>query len=203
MLGALAARDILWLRGTLIFAQGLLAIYAGRLGVWSIATWNVVFVVINIVWVVKILRERRAVTLTDELRLLHERYFFALTPPEFLRWWRQGRREIVRGDRLTVRGEFPAALVFVISGRVRITRDTVHVADITAGQFVGEMSLITGTPATADAEIVAESEIVRWPVAELHTLRGRDAALWARIQSVIGQDLVTKIGAAAGRAPES
>ena len=205
MLCALAARDILWLRGTLVFAQGLLAVYASRLGVWSIVAWNVVFVLINIVWVAKILRERRAVRLSDELRLLHERYFFALTPPEFLRWWQQGRREIVRGDRLTVKGEFPAALVFVISGRVRISRAGAHVTDITSGQFVGEMSLITGKPATADAEIVAETEIVRWPVDDLHTLRRRDAVLWTRIQSVLGQDLVTKIGAAAaaGHAPEA
>lgn len=204
MLCALAARDILWLRGTLVLAQGLLAIYASRLGVWSIATWNVVFVLINVTWVVKILRERRAVTLPDELRLLHERHFFALTPPEFLRWWRRGRREIVRGDRLTARGEYPDALVFVLSGRVRVTRDGEHVTDVVAGQFVGEMSLITGRPATADAEVTGEAEIVRWSIADLQALRRGDPAVWTRVQSVLGQDLVTKISAAAasGRAAE-
>jgi hypothetical protein len=44
MLCVLTARDTLWLRGTLVLAQSLLALYARRLGVWSIATWNVVFV---------------------------------------------------------------------------------------------------------------------------------------------------------------
>lgn len=202
MLCALAARDILWLRGTLVLAQGLLAVYASRLGVWSIATWNVVFVLINITWVVKILRERRAVTLPEELRLLHERHFFALTPPEFLRWWQQGRREIVRGDRLTTRDTFPEALVFVLSGRVRVTREGSHLVDLSAGQFVGEMSLITGKPATADAEVMGEAEIVRWPLADLQALRRRDPAVWTRVQSVVGQDLVAKISAAAasGRA---
>jgi CRP-like cAMP-binding protein len=194
MLCALTARDILWLRGTLVLAQSLLALYASRLGVWSVATWNAVFVLINVTWVLKILRERRAVALPDEMGRLHERHFFALTPPEFLRWWQQGRREVIRGERLTEMGAYPDALVFVLSGRVRVTRGDEHVTDVVSGQFVGEMSLITGNPATADAVVVDEAEVVRWPADQLQALKRRDAALWTRIQSVLGQDLVVKLG---------
>lgn len=195
MLCALVARDILWLRGTLVVAQTLLAVYAMRLGVWSIAGWNVVFVVINTVWVLKILRERRAVTLPEELRPIHARHFFALTPPEFLRWWSQGRRETVRDVQLTSRGAYPDALYFLLSGTARVSRDGVHVTDLTSGHFIAEMSLITGSPATADVAAAGAIEIVRWPATELRALRQRDPMLWSRIQSVIGQDLVVKLGA--------
>jgi hypothetical protein len=44
-----------------------------------------------------------------------------------------------------------------------VTRDDEHTTDVAAGQFVGEMSLITGNPATADAVVFDEAEIVRWP----------------------------------------
>ncbi len=193
MLCALVARDILWLRGTLVVAQGVLALYAWRIGVSSIAFWNVVFVLINSAWVAKILQERRAVTLPQELRLLHERHFFALSPPEFLRWWRQGRRETLRDARMTTQGVFPAALYFMLSGTARVVRDGRAVTHLPAGHFIGEMSLITGRPATADVHAEGDVEVMCWPADELRVLRTRDAALWTRIQSAIGQDLVVKI----------
>jgi hypothetical protein len=193
MLAALTARDILWLRGMLVVAQTVLAAYAWRIGISSIAAWNVVFVAINTVWVGKILRERRAVTLPADLRALYELHFFALSPQEFLRWWRQGRRETLRDRRMTALGEYPSALYFVLNGVARVTRDGDHVTDLPAGHFVGEMSLITGRPATADVDAVGMVEVMCWPVEELRALRARDAVVWTRIQSVIGQDLVMKI----------
>lgn len=196
MLFALTARDILWLRSTLVLAQGLLAIYAWRMGVPNIAVWNVVFVTINTIWVTTILRERRAVALPESLRAIHARHFSALTPPEFLRWWGQGQRQMSRDERLTTRGEFPAALVFIITGTVRVTKDD-DTIDLSAGHFVGEMSVITDRPATADASVVGEAELIRWPIADLHVLRRRDPVIWTRIQSAVGQDLVAKISAAA------
>jgi hypothetical protein len=194
MLCALTARDILWLRGTLVLAQGVLAVYASMLGVRSIAAWNLVFVVINTIWVLKILRERRAVTLPDDLRVLHGRHFFALDPAEFLRWWRQGRRETIHDGQLTTQGAFPEALYFVLAGTARVSRDGVHVTDLPAGHFIGEMSLITGRPATADVVAIGEVAVMRWPAGELRALQAREPALWTRIQSAIGQDLVVKIG---------
>ena len=193
MLCALAARDILWLRGTLVLAQTVLALYAWRAGVSSIAAWNTLFVVINTVWVVKILRDRRSVTLPGDLRSLYDRHFFALAPPEFLRLWRQGRRETLRDARMTAHGRFPDALYFMLSGTARVSRAGVHVTDLSAGHFVAEMSLLTGKAANADVSAVGEVDVMRWPVDDLNDLRQRDPALWSRIQSVIGQDLVVKI----------
>lgn len=193
MLCALAARDILWLRGTLVLAQGVLATYAWRAGISSVAGWNLLFVVINIVWVIKIVRERRAVTLPEDLRSLYDRHFFALAPAEFLRWWDQGHRETLHDAKLTAHGTFPDALYFVLAGTARVSRKGAHVTTLSTGHFVGEMSLITGRPATADVVAVGEVDVMRWPIQDLKALRERDPALWTRIQSAVGQDLVVKI----------
>lgn len=202
MLCALAARDILWLRGTLVVAQSVLALYAARVGVPSIAAWNVVFVVLNAVWAVKIIRERRAVALPADLQPIHARHFFALPPREFLKLWQRGRRETVHDARLTRQGQFPDALYFVLAGHVRVTRDGAAIADLGPGHFVGEMSAITRRPATADAVATGEVEVMRWPRAELAAIEARDPAAWARIQSAIGHDLVVKIQRSApGQAP--
>jgi len=57
------------------------------------------------------------------------------------------------------------------------------------------MSLLTGEPATADVVADELARAMVWPAKELRAIRGSDARLWTKIQSVIGHDLVEKIKA--------
>src|SRR5579885_3709377 len=109
---ALLARDVLWLRLLLAAAQANLSIYSYYRGIESIALWNVVFVGINLLWAVRILRERRAVDLPGELAEIHRRSFMPLSAAEFLRLWSQGERRLVRDQPLTQRGMSVEALYF-------------------------------------------------------------------------------------------
>jgi CRP-like cAMP-binding protein len=193
MLSALVMRDVLWLRMTMVLAQSVLGLYAWTLGLTNNVAWNAVFITINVVWTIRILRERRAVTLPEHLKPLYERHFFSLTRGEFLKWWKLGRRETLRDERMTSNGESPRSLYFVLDGTACVTRNDQHVVDLTAGQFVAEMSLLTGRPANADVFAVGTIDVMRWNVDELKELRESDPAMWARIQSAIGQDLVAKI----------
>jgi hypothetical protein len=193
MLVALVARDVLWLRAILVAAQFCIGLYAWRIGVPSIAAWNGLFVVLNAVWVSRILRERRAVTLPEDLRAIYTQHFAALAPPEFLRFWQQGTRRTLVDARLTQAGAYPESLFFVLAGAARVTRDGGTITELPAGYFVGEMSLLTGDPANADVHAVGALEVISWPVADLRELRARDPARWSRLQSVIGHDIVAKI----------
>ena len=192
-LGAMLARDILLLRSLLIVAQVIVATYAFSNGVMPIAIWNSLFCVINVVWVVLILRDRREVTLPPDLAPIYERRFTAMTPGEFLRWWRTGRRETVRDQRLASAGQRPESLYYLVKGEARVSRGSFAIADLPAGFFVAEMSLITGQPANADVDAVGEIEIVRWSAKDVRALRERSPGLWTKVQSVIGYDLVEKI----------
>jgi CRP-like cAMP-binding protein len=191
---AFVTRDVLYLRSLLVAAQIIVVTYTWYNGVHLISAWNALFVVINSYMVVQILRERRAVELPDDLRPLHERHFAALSPQEFLRLWRQGRREMLRaGDRLARAGQRPDSLYFILSGQVRVSRNHANVFELPAGHFVAEMSLLTGEMANADVDAVGDVEVVRWPTQDLRDVRQRNPSLWTKIQSVIGHDLVEKI----------
>jgi CRP-like cAMP-binding protein len=95
--------------------------------------------------------------------------------------------------RLVRAGEHPEWLYFLLEGRVRVMHDGSGAVDLPAGYFVAEMSLLTGEPANADVDAVGAIDVVRWPTRDLRDVRERNPALWARIQSVIGHDLVEKI----------
>jgi len=203
MLSALVMRDVLWLRMTMVLAQSVLGFYAWSLGLTNNVAWNSVFVTINVVWTIRILRERRAVTVPEHLQPIYERHFSALSPGAFLRWWKLGHRATLREERMTTNGAFPEALYFMLDGTARVSRGGELVADLAAGQFVAEMSLLTGKPANADVFAVGTIDVMRWDVEDLKELRERDPAMWARVQSAIGHDLVVKIQRAEPRAVSS
>jgi cAMP-binding proteins - catabolite gene activator and regulatory subunit of cAMP-dependent protein kinases len=200
MLCALIARDILWLRTILIFAQGSLAQYAYSNGLFSIAFWNWIFVVINIVWVILILRERRAVELPPELKSLHEQYFAALTPSEFLRVWSWAERKTGHNVQLVTEGQRPDALYFLLAGDAAVCQNGREVTLLNPGAFIAEMSLITGELTTADVIARGDIQYMVWPAGRLARIRKSNPVLWTKIQSVIGLDLVEKIKKASKRA---
>jgi len=199
MLWALLARDVLWLRSILIFAQGTLAQYAYDTGLHSIAFWNWLFVLINIVWVIRILRERHTVELPAELVPIYEKHFAALTPPEFLRLWSWAERKTASDVKLVTKGSHPIALYFLLNGVATVSQNGIEIAKISPGAFAAEMSLLTGEPTTADVIAQGEIEYMAWPMERLTRIRGRNPVLWTKIQSVIGLDLVEKIAQASKR----
>jgi hypothetical protein len=200
MLCGFLARDVLHLRGLLILAQAAVGTYAWLSGVPAIAAWNFTFVCINSFMAAWIIHDRRSVELPEELRALYDRHFSALGPAEFLKWWKQGKRERLVNQPLARVGQRPDWLYFLMNGIARVSRDRVAIVDLQAGFFLAEMSLLTGKPANADVDAVGEIEVVRWATRDLHDLRQRNPVLWTKIQSVIGHDLVEKIQLGESRA---
>lgn len=194
---ALLARDVLWLRGILVAAQSVLAFYAWLQGLWPYVFWNLLFVAINLWWVVRLLRERAAVRLPEELREVYEKHFAALAPPEFLRLWREGKHVTVQDRQLVKEGTRPDALYFLLAGQVSVRRQARELTRLGPGDFIAEMSLLTGERTTADVVALGEVEYLAWPTASLERLRGRNPMLWSKVQSVLGHDLVEKIRRAA------
>jgi CRP-like cAMP-binding protein len=193
MLCGFLARDVLYLRVILVVAQSTLAAYGWLNGLPAIGAWNSIMVSINTVMAARIVHERRAVELPADLRPLYDRHFSALSPAEFLRWWKQGRRETIENGRLARAGERPDSLYFILGGTVRVHRNAEILAELPAGYFVAEMSLLTGKAANADVDAVGRVEVMRWETGALRDLHARNPLLWTRIQSVIGHDLVEKI----------
>jgi CRP-like cAMP-binding protein len=94
---------------------------------------------------------------------------------------------------LTREGVTPSSLYFVLAGAATVQRGKAELTQLGAGSFVGEMSLVTGRAANADVDPVGEVTVQRWDRTDVDPLRARNLAMWTKIQSAIGVDLVSKI----------
>lgn len=190
---ALLARDVLWLRGLLVSAQGLNGFYAFQIGADAIGGWNAVFVLVNVFWIIRILRERRAVAIPDELQAIYNEIFAAMKPREFLRFWGLGKGFTGADQSLVKEGNTRPQLIFLEEGTLHVHHGKTNVAQLRGPTLVGEISALTGHPATADVELIGPGQGRVWERAVLERLRLADTAQWTRIQSVIGGDVVRKL----------
>ena len=190
---ALLARDVLWLRGLLVCAQSLNAFYAFHIGADAIGGWNAVFVAVNLYWILRILRERQAVQIPADLQELYTAMFAALKPREFLSFWAAGQPFTEADTALLQEGSRRPPLILLQAGRARVRHGQAKVVELEGPVLLGEISALTGRPATADVDLLGIGHGRRWERPLLEKLRLADAGTWTRIQSVIGGDLVRKL----------
>jgi hypothetical protein len=196
-------KDILKLRVLTVVAGLILLGYyvAEAMPVWAAIAWNILFLGINL-WQVKVLLvERRPVRLEPYEQRMYRLAFRSLTPHEFAKLARIARWETVgSGARLVRRGEDLEKLMVLESGAACVEVDGRPVAPLKPGQFIGEMSFLTGEHPNADVVTLAESRVVSWERRELRAMLGGNAELRAAVQMVIGADLALKLKPAGGGA---
>jgi hypothetical protein len=190
-------KDILWLR-LLTVVAGILLITWGAVQpvpLWTSIGWNVLFLAINLYQSWRLVLERRPVRLSDRESRLYRRVFRSLTPREFVRLVGLGRWEEASADTRIVERARPLDRLMVIASGKTAVRVGERVIELGEGQFVGEMSFISGDPPTADVVATQPTVYVAWPKAELRTFLADNPALRAAWQAVLGADLVEKLRA--------
>ena len=85
-----------------------------------------------------------------------EGLFDLLQGPAFTRL---AQTPVERGDKLITAGTAAEAMYLVYSGRFRVERDRVELAEIGAGSVIGEIAFLTGSTRTADV-VAARDSIV-------------------------------------------
>ncbi len=91
--------------------------------------------------------ERREITLEGDEGAVHSTLFRGLRPRRFLLIWDLGTTETVEGT-LTTSGESVDEVMILLEGRLR-SPDLGFEMVAPAPGFIGEMSLVTGEPASA------------------------------------------------------
>jgi hypothetical protein len=196
-LASFLVKDILWLRVLSVFGGAFLMAFQllAPAPIWAAVGWNVVFSVINVVQIRRLLAERRPVALTEDEHRVHQLAFRALSPRELRKLLAIGAWKTIAADeRLVTHGAPLDRLMVVVDGRVRVSHEGRTICDLAEGQFVGEMSFLTGEPPRADVDVVEEGRVVAWPKEALSRFLSESPELRAAFQTRLGADLVGKIG---------
>jgi len=196
LLVAYSVRDILWLRLFAVVAS-LIAIPYFVLQptpLWAPLGWSVVFAAINLFQSWRLFVERRPVKLAPEEETVRRLVFQDLPPRKVLQILSIGSWATAeRGERLIKRGKPVEAILLIVSGKVRITREARVLGELVTGNLVGSALLLTGAPADVDAVVVEPVRAVRWEVRTLERYLAANPETRILMQQHLAHDLAGKL----------
>jgi membrane protein implicated in regulation of membrane protease activity len=195
LLVAYSVRDILWLR-LFAVASALIAIPYFVLQpapLWVPIVWSSVFAAINLFQSWRLFVERRPVKLTPEEEQVRRLAFEDLPPRKVLQVLSVGSWTTVEsGERMMERGKCPEAILLIVRGTVRVARNEGVLGDLVAGNFVGSVLQLSGTPAEVDAVAIEPVRALRWEVETLERYLSANPEVRIVLQRHLARDLAGK-----------
>ena len=190
---ALAIREIYWLRIILTIAQfGQLAHAYLRVD-YSKGFWTTIFVIINIIQIIIIYLDRRDLPIPEEIKDLYDNIFHTKSRREFLKFWDAGKVCQLENETVVKSGDTQADLLLILNGKANVVRDGKKIATLERGQFIAEISYITGNPASAD--VIAQEELLfyTWPRDILNKLRKSNPGTMGKLDCILTLDMAGKL----------
>jgi CRP-like cAMP-binding protein len=194
--------NIFWLRVAAVIGLALEVLYFVVTGspVWTSMVWDTVFILINLVQVVRLLRDRLSLRLTPDQRAFIAPIVGDLDKAQIAQLLRTAEwRSLAPGTQLTLEGEPVGELTFICEGRTEVTVRGQIVAHVTAGSFIGDVSFTTGIPATATVTADGVLRVLAFDQERLKTLCARDGQIASALYRRIGGDLADKMRDTTGR----
>ena len=191
-------RNMIWLRIFVIISALVAIAYAV---VWLkdpvSAFWETLLVTVNVVQIAITWMNNRRARFTDEERALVDARLSTLDPHQARRVLNLGTWVLGQpGDELTREGTPVSHLSYISAGRVQIAAGGTDVATCGPGNFVGEMSLVGDTDASATAILSEPTRYWALPAEAYRRLCETDPALSSAFMSAISMDLKAKLLAA-------
>lgn len=191
-------RNMLWLRITSIIASVFTLpylYYSQPEPSWFPIYCQNSFILINLFNLMFLLLEKVPVTLTEEQSRLYRLVFHLASKREMLallsiaEW-----RELEAGRVLISQGSTSEGLLLIFRGKTAIVANEEQVAEVTEGQFIGEISLVTGETASADVVTAGPVRYLFWNRERLLHLMEKKPRLKVIMQALLGYDMAVKLG---------
>jgi len=196
-MGAFLVRDMLWLRALAITASlvWITAMFVTDTIIVASVFWNSIFISINTWQITSLRRENRAVTFTEEEKLLYHDLFHHFKPGEFLKFIRLGTWQDLPAHTILVEKDQPTAGIWLLShGEADVfTEPGDPKATLAANDFIGEMSYLTTDPPSATVRMKSPGRALFWPKEKLHSFFLLHPTLKAGYHSVISANLADKL----------
>ena len=190
-----SVRDILWLRILTVVGATLLMpyYYFQIVPLWAPISWNVVFVAINIYWIVRLMLDRRPVPFSDDERRLYRLAFRNMNERDAFKLFRMGTwSSQPAGTTLLTQGQPVNALSLIVDGQVSVEMNGTQVDTLGEGRFLGGIALLNrDTHFTTPVTVKTKNPIrtIIWQFADLDTQFAKDTELHIAVEASLGLEI--------------
>ena len=194
-IASMIMRSMTWLRSIAILSGISGVIYFGIIrGDYVSAFWECSYISVNIIQLFILWFENRASQFDEDERQFVHDALMDLKPVHAAKMLRIGAVETVgEGQQLLEQGETPERLYYLLSGEVRIVQDGQQVGACHRGDFLGEMSFVSGSVAHATALAAGPCRVLVFERSRLAELLARREPLRHALHAGVSRNLLTKL----------
>ena len=193
MLIALTIKNILVLRIVLISAQAIFIIYAILFQNNVLLFWNSIFIIINIIWVIILILQQRPVKIPADIQDIYQKKFHDMSKREFIFLWQIGKFNTVADEPIIKQNIKNKELLLILQGTAIVVCNNKEIARLGRGDFIAEMSFMTGEPTSADVVALKQVTYIYWARENVANLEQLNHKLWLKINNILSKDLVGKM----------
>lgn len=194
LITSMMMRNINWLRALAILAGTLSAFYYWTLDDKVSMFWETIFTLVNIAQLMILQIENRRGIFNED-----EDYFIKTCLPNIERSY--ARRLVKLGAWTEVQDEtilvfenkVPDKLKFIVSGKADVFRDEKLIGRVGRGDFVGEISYLTGETATATAIVTEPVRYLAFGQERLREHLSRNTEVRHALETSFNRNLVDKL----------
>lgn len=156
--------------------------------------FNICYVFVNLLQIIKILLARSTLLLPDDLKKLYLHSFSMMTPREFMLFFKTGTKQIINtGEYLCREGDTNKHLTLLLQGTLIVEKNGQLIANLDQFNYIGEMHYLTHKPMTADVKAKNKITCITWHFDTLKQLKSKNPHTYTRFLETIANDLVAKI----------
>ena len=191
-------RDIKWLRVITVVAcfVDLVVYYFIRLGqpLWVQLGMNVLFIAINLYQLYVLWQDQQAEVFHGEQSWLYKHIFPLLSPGEYKRLLKLGSwQTLVPQQHVIHKDSAVEQLGFVVTGRLDALWGTTVLNSVPAGGLVGEISYLTGKPASAAVVAGLETRLFSLTHSALDQLKVERPELHNKVLYILSRNVIEKL----------
>ncbi len=166
--------------------------YAAERPLWSALIWSSVLGIVNLYVTIQLALERTTFRMNRDERLLYGA-FSTMTPGEFRKlaevaiWHEAGKRA-----QLTKENEPNQSLFYIVKGQVTVQKRGLRFA-MAAGTFVGEVSYLLKSNATATVQADEQTRYIEWRHEDLVEIESRHQGIRIALREMLNADLAAKV----------
>ncbi len=162
---------------------------------WHYLVFAVVFIGANFHKMWRLHQAKSYLHFSQNELLLHQQVFSDLSPEHYMALMKIAVwRDVHAGEVLIKRGESVAYLSLIFKGIVKVDVGSNHYIQIRDGQFIGEMSYVSGNPGSGTVVAQEQSILVEWPQVVLKEMISQNNVIGNCFQTLFNADLMKKLG---------
>jgi hypothetical protein len=192
-----AFRNILYLRWVFILAAITEIIYNFTIAekpLWTPISWDVALIIINIYQILRVVYQKKFLNFSeDELQafiLIGDK----MDVLNFKKLIRTGAWENYQEHKNIITENENAEKIFLlVDGEADVRISDKKISTIKKGNFIGEMSFLTGNLPSADVVASGHAKVIGWKKEKLKNLMKKDHILRHEIHSLFSHDIIAKL----------